>query len=69
MKRPGSHRRAIYATILVIVAALSTTIYLNSYAPKNSYFALAMSNTPLESIQSARRRIFRGADTGAGSEQ
>lgn len=40
-----------------LIAAVATTFAVDSYAAKNSYFALAISGTPLESIRPARRRI------------
>jgi len=55
--RPGSGKRIIQAIALAFVAALLTMGYLNSYAPRNTYFALAMSNRPLNSIRPTRRRI------------
>lgn len=57
MERHRVRGMVALAIALALVVGLSTTAYLNSYAPKNSYFALAMSNTPLDSIQPVRRRI------------
>jgi hypothetical protein len=53
----GTSGKIVLVVALALMAALGTTVYLNSYALKNRYYASAMSDAPLASIRPARRRI------------
>jgi hypothetical protein len=52
-----SRMRTVQGIAFALITAIAATFAVNSYAARNSYFALAMSSMPLESIRPARRRI------------
>lgn len=55
--RFASKNRVIQGIAFALIAALASTVALDSYAARISYYALAMSSKPLESIKPSRRRI------------
>ena len=61
--RPGSGKRIIQAIALAFVAALLTTGYLNSYAPRNTYcFGNVQQTAQFHPAHSAenRRKVYPG---------
>ena len=55
--RPPSRKLIVQVAGVALPLALLTTIYVDLRAPENSYAALAMSDTPLDSIQPEWKRL------------